>query len=82
MTIRVAASPGAAPSDRDAAKASRELLADELSRVRTGALAWRNGLAALLAYPDSASSRDAPTSPSSPHRMQPLRAACSPPPWS
>jgi hypothetical protein len=49
VTIRVAASPGAAPSDRDAAKASRELLAGELSRVRAGALAWRNGLAALLA---------------------------------
>ena len=48
MTIRVFAGPKAEPSDRDAAKATRELLADELTRVRAGALAWRNGLGALL----------------------------------
>lgn len=49
MTIRVSAGPPAEPHDRDAAKATRELLADELARVRAGALAWRNGLGALLA---------------------------------
>lgn len=49
MTVRVSAGPTAQPSDRDAAKATRELLAGELARVRAGALAWRNGLGALLA---------------------------------
>ena len=49
MTIRVSAGRKAEPRDRQAAKASRELLADELTRVRAGALAWRNGLGALLA---------------------------------
>lgn len=49
MTIRVSAGPKADPHDRQTAKATRDLLADELTRVRTGALAWRNGLGALLA---------------------------------
>lgn len=49
MTIRVSAGPAATPGDRYAAKATRDLLADELPRVRAGALAWRNGLGALLA---------------------------------
>ncbi|GAB1641342.1 hypothetical protein [Krasilnikovia sp. MM14-A1259] len=49
MTVRVSAGPPAAPGDRGAAKATRDLLADELPRIRAGALAWRNGLGALLA---------------------------------
>nr|WSW42552.1 hypothetical protein OG296_05115 [Streptomyces sp. NBC_01001] len=49
MTIRVSAGPPAQPHDRRAARATRELLAGELARVRAGALAWRNGLGALLA---------------------------------
>jgi multisubunit Na+/H+ antiporter MnhG subunit len=49
VTINVAAGSPAQPRDRRAAKATRELLSDELSRVRAGALAWRNGLGALLA---------------------------------
>lgn len=49
MTIRVSAGPKAEPRDREAAKAIRDLLAEELNRVRAGALAWRNGLGALLA---------------------------------
>jgi hypothetical protein len=49
VTIRVSAGRKAEPYDRQAAKATRELLADELTRVRASALAWRNGLGALLA---------------------------------
>jgi hypothetical protein len=49
VIIRVTGGPPAQPSDRQTAKATRELLADELTRVRAGALAWRNGLGALLA---------------------------------
>lgn len=49
MTIRVSAGRTAEPHDRQVAKATRELLAGELTRVRSGALAWRNGLGALLA---------------------------------
>ena len=49
MTIKVSAGRKAEPHDRQMAKATRELLADELPRVRAGALAWRNGLGALLA---------------------------------
>ena len=36
-------------TQRRAAKATQDLLADELPRVRTSAVAWRNGLGALLA---------------------------------
>lgn len=49
MTLRISAGSPAAPRDRRAARATRELLADELTRVRAAALAWRNGLGALLA---------------------------------
>jgi hypothetical protein len=49
MTVRVSAGPAAKPGDRQAAKAVRALLADELPRIRASALAWRNGLGALLA---------------------------------
>ncbi len=49
MTVKVSAGPPAVPGDRQAAKATRALLADELRRIRAGALAWRNGLGALLA---------------------------------
>jgi hypothetical protein len=38
----------ARPTQRRAAKATQDLLADELPRVRTSAVAWRNGLGALL----------------------------------
>jgi hypothetical protein len=49
--MKIVVSPGSPgrPQDRRAAKAARALLSDELPRVRTGALAWRNGLGALLA---------------------------------
>ncbi|SFR00010.1 hypothetical protein SAMN04488564_101990 [Lentzea waywayandensis] len=49
MTVKVSAGPPAVPGDRHVAKATRALLADELPRLRAGALAWRNGLGALLA---------------------------------
>ena len=49
MTIKISAGPPAEPRDRRAARAARELLAGELPRVRAGAVAWRNGLGALLA---------------------------------
>lgn len=49
MTIHVSGGGKAEPSDRKAAKAERALLTGELSRIRAGALAWRNGLGALLA---------------------------------
>lgn len=49
MTQPIGAGPPAQPADRQAARNMRALLADELTRVRAGALAWRNGLGALLA---------------------------------
>ncbi|WP_330440509.1 hypothetical protein OHB44_09985 [Micromonospora sp. NBC_00821] len=49
MTPTIEAGPPAKPADRHAARNMRALLADELPRVRAGALAWRNGLGALLA---------------------------------
>ncbi|MEU4591397.1 hypothetical protein [Micromonospora aurantiaca (nom. illeg.)] len=49
MTLTIEAGPPAEPADRHAARNLRALLADELTRVRAGALAWRNGLGALLA---------------------------------
>lgn len=41
--------PAGVPGDRLAARRHRVLLREELPRVRESALAWRNGLAALLA---------------------------------
>ncbi|WP_431947572.1 hypothetical protein [Micromonospora marina] len=49
MTVKVSAGPPARPADRARAKALQALQADELSRIRDGAVAWRNGLGALLA---------------------------------
>jgi hypothetical protein len=49
VTIRISPGAPATPRDRRAARAARELLAGELPRVRAGAVAWRNGLGALLA---------------------------------
>ncbi|MDK0520683.1 hypothetical protein [Streptomyces sp. ML-6] len=49
MTWRAAPGPAGTPADRLAARHHRALLRRELSRVRESALAWRNGLAALLA---------------------------------
>ncbi|MGD9525605.1 MAG: hypothetical protein AB7V44_02330 [Pseudonocardia sp.] len=49
MTVQISAGSPAEPRDRRAAKAVRALLVGELSRVRAGAVAWRNGLGALLA---------------------------------
>ena len=50
MTLRITqASGGATPHDRLVAAARLRLPVDELPRIRATALAWRNGLAALLA---------------------------------
>jgi hypothetical protein len=49
VNFKVSAGSPAQPRDRKVAKATWTLLADELPRVRTAALAWRNGLGALLA---------------------------------
>ncbi|MFI6079274.1 hypothetical protein ACIA5C_48020 [Actinoplanes sp. NPDC051343] len=49
MTIKITAGPPARPTDRAYAKARYDLHADELPRIRAGAIAWRNGLGALLA---------------------------------
>jgi len=49
VTLRVTGGPPAQPGDRQTVKATRMLLAGELTRIRAGALAWRNGLGALLA---------------------------------
>lgn len=49
MTVTVSAGPPAQPADRARAKALQDLQADELDRIRAGAVAWRNGLGALLA---------------------------------
>jgi hypothetical protein len=49
MAIRISGSPGAVPGDRRIARAILDLLPGELSRIRTAALAWRNGIGALLA---------------------------------
>ena len=48
MTIRLRGGRPATPSDRAAARAVQDALRNELVRVRTAALAWRNGLAGLL----------------------------------
>ena len=50
MTLKITpASSGATPHDRLVAAARLQLPVDELPRIRATALAWRNGLAALLA---------------------------------
>lgn len=51
MTTRrpLPATRQARPQDRERAKTYQKLLREELPRVREAALAWRNGLAALLA---------------------------------
>lgn len=49
MNIVIIAGPAATERDLRMAKAERQLLTGELARVRTSALAWRNGIAALLA---------------------------------
>ncbi|MFD8743443.1 hypothetical protein ACFV01_10335, partial [Streptomyces sp. NPDC059616] len=49
MTWRAVPGPAGTPADRLAARHHRALLRRELPRVRESALAWRNGLAALLA---------------------------------
>ncbi|MER5496453.1 hypothetical protein ABT096_04470 [Streptomyces sp. NPDC002561] len=49
MTWRAVPGPAGTPADRLAARRHRALLRRELPRVRESALAWRNGLAALLA---------------------------------
>ncbi|MFG2214450.1 MULTISPECIES: hypothetical protein [unclassified Streptomyces] len=49
MTWRAVPGPAGVPADRLAARHHRALLRRELPRVRESALAWRNGLAALLA---------------------------------
>lgn len=49
MTWRARPGPAGTPADRLAARGGRRLLHEELPRVRESALAWRNGLGALLA---------------------------------
>ncbi|MCD9195280.1 hypothetical protein [Streptomyces albireticuli] len=49
MTWRARPGPAGTPADRIAARHGRLLLHQELPRVRESALAWRNGLGALLA---------------------------------
>jgi hypothetical protein len=49
VTVQISAGSKATIRDRHTARATRDLLAGELPRVRAGALAWRNGLGALLA---------------------------------
>ena len=49
MSPRVSAGSAARPGDRRAARATLDLLPDEVTRVRAAALAWRNGLGVLLA---------------------------------
>ena len=49
MTIQISAGSKATIRDRRTARATRDLLAGELPRVRASAVAWRNGLGALLA---------------------------------
>jgi hypothetical protein len=49
MSLRVSPGPDATPHDVLVAEAQLRVLSDELLRIRATALAWRNGLAALLA---------------------------------
>ncbi len=49
MTLRVTPGPPADPADQVAARQDYQLVKDSLPRVRAAALAWRNGVGALLA---------------------------------
>ncbi|MGW1957010.1 hypothetical protein ACWCPI_30370 [Streptomyces sp. NPDC001920] len=49
MTPRVRPGPPAGPADQVAARQDYQLVKDSLPRVRAAALAWRNGVGALLA---------------------------------
>jgi hypothetical protein len=49
MTFQVEAGPPARPRDEAVASSQLHLTRDELTRVRTAALAWRNGMGAILA---------------------------------
>jgi hypothetical protein len=49
VTPRLAVGPPARPADRLTARQHQQLVREELPRVRTAALAWRNGVAGLLA---------------------------------
>ncbi|MGH3900927.1 MAG: hypothetical protein ACRDTA_22320 [Pseudonocardiaceae bacterium] len=49
MTVTLGAGPPATPADRRAAAHVQEAVYNELPRVRAAALAWRNGVAGLLA---------------------------------
>jgi hypothetical protein len=49
MTIRIEPGPPAEPRDRASAIEHHRVVAEELPRVRAAALAWRNGVAGLLA---------------------------------
>lgn len=49
MTIRIEPGPPAEPGDRASALEHHRAVAEELPRVRAAALAWRNGVAGLLA---------------------------------
>ena len=49
MTIRLQPGPPAEPKDRATAVEQHRVVAEELPRVRAAALAWRNGVAGLLA---------------------------------
>jgi hypothetical protein len=49
VTLRISPGPPATPKDRLLAQERYRLLNSELTRIRTAALAWRNGVAGLLA---------------------------------
>lgn len=49
MTIRIEPGPPAEPRDRASAIEHHRVVTEELPRVRAAALAWRNGVAGLLA---------------------------------
>jgi hypothetical protein len=49
MTIQIEPGPPAEPRDRASAIEHHRVVAEELPRVRAAALAWRNGVAGLLA---------------------------------
>lgn len=49
MTVRLYPGPAAKAADRLAARRTHDAVKNELTRVRAAALAWRNGVAGLLA---------------------------------
>jgi hypothetical protein len=49
VTIQLSPGPAATPADRHYARTTQDAVRQELTRVRASALAWRNGVAALLA---------------------------------